>query len=145
MINKKYSFKDFTGQSLIKEDPKEFTGSIKGSCFYHEALTEVFPDDIECTFERCNLDNVIVPAGCTISIGCTNKRVEIQNDCEAWILDDDGKPVEPVSKARFIKLGISIDPKYIPSCKQEESITFLTETLVKAVDEEEELIDGTYK
>jgi len=142
MLNKKYSFKDFCGKSLIKEDPKEFTGIIKGSCFYHECpedrdepLVDVFPDGIECTFERCNLDNVVIPPKCTVMECCTNKRVKVQNDREDWVLHPDNKPLEPIAKKRFIKLGISTDAKDIPTEKLDESIVMKTEVIVKAAEE----------
>jgi len=135
-INEKYSFKDFTGKSFIDVDPAEFNDSIiKGSNFYQELeygvktdKRPIFPASMRgVTFERCNLDNVMVVANNIVSDDCTNKSIQVQNDLEDWVLDNSGKPAEPISKKRYIKLGISVDPKDIPRKKMAESRAFKTE------------------
>lgn len=122
-MNEKYSYKDFTQKSLAHLDASEFNNSeIIGSCFYHETPTEVFPPDIlGVTFTKCNMDNVILPEGNTIVGGC-HRMLKLQNDLEDWIIDKDGNPVEPTNKERFIRLGLSIDPKDIPAEKAAENI-----------------------
>lgn len=131
-FNEKYSFKDFMGHSFKDKKPKEFNDTeLIGSCFYQECvyddpmvLKDIFPDGMKgVTFRRCNLDNVYIPAGNTVEPDCTHKKIKIQNDLEDWILDTTLKPVEPMSKNDFIRLGISIAPKDIPQTKMEKSIT----------------------
>lgn len=106
-INKKYSFKDFTGKSFLNINPDEFSNSeIKGSCFYQESPTSkidknpsvsIFPEGmIDVTFTRCNLDNVIIPSGNTIGEKNSHKKIRIMNDGRDWILDNDNKPVEKI-------------------------------------------------
>jgi hypothetical protein len=68
-----HSFKDYMNQSLKDRPLEEFTGTIKGTCFYQEVPygqplptsgIDIFPDGmVGVTFERCNLDNVYVPPG----------------------------------------------------------------------------------
>ena len=127
MINKKYSFKDFTAQSFASVDPSEFNNTeIVGSCFYQEAEpdTEVFPAGmVGVTFKRCNLDNVKIPPGNTVEGSCCHRKIKVQNDLEDWFLDTSLKPVEPMSKKKFIELGISTDPKDIPATKLDKRVT----------------------
>ena len=86
MKNLKYSHKDFTHKSFLKENSKDFEGEIVGSCFYHEGeLSEIFPKDIQATFINCNLDNVIIPAGCKV-IGGTNKEIKAVDGAD-WVCD----------------------------------------------------------
>lgn len=114
MINEKYSFKDFSGRDLSEVDPLELNNTtIKGSCFYQENNPDsvIFPVGmIGVIFERCNLDNVSVPAGNIIRADCINRRIKVQIDKEDWIIGPDLKPIEPVEKERFISEGKSIDP-----------------------------------
>lgn len=124
-INEKYSYKDFLTQTLTDTDPKEWDDTeVVGSCFAKEKPnTKVFPDGIKnVTFKKCNLDNVVVPEGCTIE-GGTHKLIEVQNDGEDWILDKDLNPVEPVNKALYTKLGLSTSPAAISAEKQTVSVT----------------------
>ena len=124
-INEKYSHKDFTHKILTDTKPEEWNDTeVVNSCFYNETPnTDVFPEGIKgVKFIRCNLDNVVVPETCTIEDG-THKLIQVQNDLEDWILDADLRPVEPVDKARFVKLGLSTDPLSIPATKAKESCT----------------------
>lgn len=113
-INKKYSFKDFSGQSFVDVDPAEFNDTIvKGSCFAHElpygesaSKRSIFPAGmVNVIFERCNLDNVNVVANNVVAGDCTNKSIQVQNDLEDWILDNAGKPNEPMGVKRWINRG----------------------------------------
>jgi len=125
-----YSSKDFTGREFLNANKwwKFWTGSIKnitifGSCFSQEIPdSKIFPDNMTgVTFINCNLDNVFIPAG-NETIGCSQRKFQVQNDMTDWILDTDLKPKEPISKEEFIKYGISIDPKDIPKIKMTENI-----------------------
>jgi len=120
--NLKYSHKDFTDKSLLGLPASDFDGEIVGSCFFQQCKEgdsvwkKIFPDGIKTAFIRCNLDNVIVPAGCTIKSGC-HRAILMQNDRQDWILDAVLKPFEPIDKKMRLRAGISIDPKDIPSTK----------------------------
>lgn len=137
MINEKYSFKDFTGMDLSRHDPAGFTGIIKGSCFAQEFLfneepvpRSIFPVGIYCIFERCNLDNVLVTQ--VMTDDCSNRVIKVQNDREDWVLDGQGKPLEPVNKRMFIKAGIPLEPRHIPSRLQSDNITFIARSQMGA-------------
>ncbi len=107
--------KDFTGHDLTKKVIAPGT-VIFGSCFSREKPdSKVFPDSMTgVTFLFCNLDNVVIPAGCTV-IACSQRRFLVQNDGCDWIVDGTNKPVEPILKEAFIKLSISTDPAAIPA------------------------------
>jgi hypothetical protein len=131
MINEKYSFKGFMGQSLKGVPVEEFNNTeIKGSCFYQEAketdvevLSDIFPDGmVGVTFQRCNLDNVEIPAGNTIDGRCSNRKIKVQNDREDWVLSNLNAPIEPVDKKRFLQKGKSIDPQDIPDTPMQKVI-----------------------
>ena len=121
MINTTHSFRDYTNQNLSNLPSNEFSNSIiRGTNFYQEILKEenfelksIFPDGAtNITFDRCNLDNVSVPEN-SVLIGCTNKRVKVQNDGYDWIIDGNNVPIEPVAKGIFEQEGWSTDPKDI--------------------------------
>jgi hypothetical protein len=119
-MNDKYSFKDFTGQSIVNVPVKELDGTeIVGSCFAQENGEKViFPKEMKGVhFRRCNLDNVFIPDGNTIeSEGwekCSVRRHAAQIDGNDWIIDKDRKPLEPCDKERFIAEGKSLDPNSI--------------------------------
>ena len=106
MINEYHSHKDFTHKAFRSIPAYAINGTIRGSCFYHELIgtrntrIRIFPEDMEATFEHCNLDNVHIPAGCTL-VNCSNRRIKIQNDLEDWITDEDGNPLEPMAKYMY--------------------------------------------
>ena len=80
MINEKYSYGDFTGQSFKHCSVQEFDGDIIGSCFYSENITPIpdlvdkFPIGIRSNFIRCNMDNTLIPPTAT-SENCSNRRI----------------------------------------------------------------------
>jgi hypothetical protein len=120
--NEKYSQKDFTGRSL--RDAKDLKDMvIYGSCFSQETPdTKVFPDNMTgVTFLNSNLDNVFVPEGNTI-IGGIHRKFKVQADLNDWILNDDSTPKEPIMKEEYQRLGISIDPKDLPTKMMTENI-----------------------
>ena len=125
-VNEKYSYKDFMDKDLTRESASDFNNSeIIGSCFYQQIApeTQVFPSGITgVKFSKCNLDNVLIPPGNTIEGGC-HRKIKVQNDLEDWFLDNSLKPVEPMSKKKFIELGISTDPKDIPATKLDKRVT----------------------
>lgn len=148
-VNLKYSFGDFTGQTLTHLPASDFRGDIIGSCFSQEALdTIVFPAGITATFLRCNLDNCVIPVGASVGstqgINSTTKRIAIQNDKESWFVDGDNNPIEPMNKAEFIKYRISVDPADIPGSLIDETrietrrkaIELDREARKKAIDDE---------
>lgn len=123
MINKKYSHHSWKRQSFLNTDPAEFNNSeIVGACFHQEEpFTDVFPAIIGVTLTDCNVDNCNIPRGVTVNRG-TNKHIKVQKDGEYWIVDTDGKPVEPRDKARYVELGLSVLPKDLPAEQLEENI-----------------------
>ena len=128
MINEKLSFKDFTHQTFLMDDPAAWVGVIKGTCFAQEgSWHDVFPVGMTgVTFERCNLDNCIIPEGNTI-IDCSNRHILLQNDMEDWICDRVGNPIEPVNKRFYLMQGIDPDPRWIPQERLARSILMLAE------------------
>ena len=129
-INEKYSFKDLSDMVMTDYDPKEFNNStIVGSCFYQQDVVNrhIFPENMTgVVFRRCNLDNVYIPPNnIVIREGwetCAIRKLKLQNDLSQWVLDDTLKPVEPIDKEERLSLGISIDPKDIPTTKMTEYI-----------------------
>jgi len=130
-INVKYKiYWDFT-----KLPASEFNGkTIKGSNFEQEipygvtySRKQIFPAGTTgVTFQRCNLNNVLVPKGNTMidddGIKYTNKKIQEQNDLLTWELDEKTElPVRPLDEKRLIGLGLSVDPKDIPATKQDKN------------------------
>lgn len=118
MLNDTYSFKDFTGQSLLDVPVEELNSTtIKGSCFAQEsrgyavtfraALTGVI-------FEGCNLDNVFIPPGNIIADDCCHRRILVQKDGQDWLVDETLTPIEPLNKALIFTEGGNVDPTKIP-------------------------------
>jgi len=115
MISEKYSFRDFTGQSLADADDLTPGTIIRGSCFYQEGRPDahIFPEKMTgVTFERCNLDNVFIPPGNILAeqagIPCTNKQILVQNDLRDWQIDAEGTPVEVMGKTFWEAQGVSV-------------------------------------
>ena len=99
-LNTKHSFKDYLDQTFLGADPKEFSDSIiRGTCFYQQAgpKTPVFPEGMTgVVFERCNLDNVLIPEGNTVEADCCAKNIML-SDCPCacdCIVDDNGAMLE---------------------------------------------------
>jgi len=144
-LNEKYSHKDFTQRTLTDTKPEEWNDTeVVNSCFYNEKpRTQVFPDGTKgVKFIRCNLDNVIVPKGCTTE-GCSTRLIGVQNDLEDWILDQDLKPVEPLRKARYERLGLSVDPRNLSAEKLTESpIETKVRELGEALEAQKDALDA---
>lgn len=88
-----FSHKSFSGRKLRNAD---FSGVsvIRGSGFSQEQPdTEVFPDGLAVTFINCNLDNVVIPAGCTV-IDSSTRRFMAQEDGLDWLVDGNNNPIE---------------------------------------------------
>lgn len=123
-INKQYSYKGFPyhGLSFKNHPAAEFNNSsIIGSCFYQQwlddgaTMKDIFPVGMTgVTFSKCNLDNVYVPPGNTID-GGTHNSLRAQNDMEDWLVDAMDKPIGPLHPKRFDDVGLSKDPKDIPT------------------------------
>jgi len=131
--NKKFSYKDFSDKSLKEYKAEDLNNSdIIGSCFYQQdkVNADIFPDGIKnVTFIDCNLDNVKIPLMCFMK-DCCNHQLKVQADKELWRVDSKTlKPIEPHSKAKFVKLGLSILPKDI--VESDKPITIKTEEAKK--------------
>jgi len=135
-INEKYSYRAFPCHNVSFKDRnvEEFNNTIIiGSCFYQEWVKgdedvekDIFPDGMTgVTFEKCNLDNIWIDENknTVVKTGtdrCFTKKIKVQNDNHAWIVEKrqgEWKPVEPVNKEMRLQVGISIDPKDIPKKK----------------------------
>ena len=137
-MNKKYSYKDFTGLDFSKVDAKEFDNTeIIGTCFSQlEPMTKIFPTGMTgVSFVKCNLDNVDIPAGNTMD-ACCNRQWKEQNDLELWVVDVALQPVEPLSKEMYQDLNISLDPADIPNKKMDKPITATKMAEVSALESE---------
>lgn len=113
--NPEYSFKDFTGQKISIPD-----GSVVyGSCFSQEIPdNHIFSEDMKgVTFVKCNLDNVFIPEGNTVTHS-TQRRFKVQNDLNDWEIDENNEPVRPIDFHIYEKRGLEV-PKVedIPQVK----------------------------
>lgn len=146
--NAKYSYRDFTGQSLADVPAEELNGTeIVGSCFYQENESDarIFPSSMKgVTFRRCNLDNVYIPnplvgpnANVVVTEGpdaCCTKRIkcfpppnhEKFKGAVDWEVDKNGKPLKPMHPKAFEAEGLSTAPADIPTD------FIIEETLTKA-------------
>lgn len=118
------SFKDFTGLEFHSRPEYDFSNKvIYQSCFSQETPdSDIFKDVRRAIFIKCNLDNVLIPAGNTV-IDCWQRRFKVQNDLNDWLIDVDNKPTMPIDHKIFTKFGLPIpDPKDIPSEKVREVI-----------------------
>lgn len=84
MINEKYSLRDFTNKRMVDEGvtADEINGTIiVGTCFFIESeywIVNSFPEGMTgVTFDRCNLDNIMVPEGNTILPNCCNRKIPV--------------------------------------------------------------------
>lgn len=131
-----YKDKEFRSLPTFRVYREDFTleidlisgTEIVGTCFYCESelgdigdpYKRIFPPTMTgVIFKRCNLDNVYVPPGNTITddagIQSSHRRIRIQNDLEDWVVDEIGAPKEPLDIKRFEELGKSVDPRDIPA------------------------------
>uniref|UniRef100_A0A6M3KET1 Uncharacterized protein n=2 Tax=viral metagenome TaxID=1070528 RepID=A0A6M3KET1_9ZZZZ len=117
-VNQTYSYQDFSNQSMVSVEKEGLDGTIiRGTNFSQNTpFAEVFPAGMTgVQFEKCNLDNCIVPEGNTVFENCSHRSIALMNDREWWTVDGNGDPVEPVRKTLFIAYGLSIDPDDIPA------------------------------
>ena len=126
IVNYKYSNKDFTGRTLVNIGAYEFNNTIiENSCFWqenHPELKKVFPAGMTgVVFRRCNLDNVEVPATCTIE-NYNHRMIMVQNDLIDWEVDAALKPLKPIWPRLFDEFSLRKDPKDIPITKQTISV-----------------------
>ncbi len=124
--DEEFSFKFFSNYSFALNEIDLSGKTIYSSVFSTEILDfEPFHKDMkDVTFVNCSLDNVVIPNGNTViyNNGFYQKRFKVQNDGEDWVIDKDNKPIEPMNKKLFLRLGFSIDPKDIPIEPVKESI-----------------------
>lgn len=130
--NVDHSFRDHTNvdlsSSTVAADWND--SEVIGTCFYQEADIDadriddirktIFPAGITgVTFRRCNLDNVLVPAGNTVDSDCTRRLLQVQNDLEDWEIDEDTLvAIRPIDLNMFTERGFSTDPNDIPVTRQ---------------------------
>lgn len=110
------SFRDFTGWIFTHRPDVDFAGKvIYASCFSQEKPdTVVFPPTLTgATFVRCNLSNVVIPAGNTV-IDCNTMRYRVQNDRRDWQLGALDLPVKVLGEKYWLQQGTSVDPADIP-------------------------------
>ena len=87
---------------------------------------------VNVVFEDCNIDNMIIPEGCSISRTTTNKKLEAQNDNEDWDMDK----LKPLRESEYIELGLSTDFNDLPDSPIVGSIV---ENKIKLLAQEEVL------
>jgi len=89
------SFKSFVNTNVSHLDFNNKV--IYSSQFYFETPdSETFPQNMTgARFIKCNLDNVIVPAGNTVEL-CSQRKFEAQEDGFDWLLDENNQPVEKI-------------------------------------------------
>lgn len=109
-MNDAFSGRDFTGRGFV--DVKN-GANVYGSCFSCETPdTPMFKPNLIATFYNCNLDNCLIPLGCTV-VGGTQRRYKVQADGEDWLLDQTDKPTTPINTEFISSRGGNIDPKKI--------------------------------
>ena len=116
-LNEKYSYKDFTQVPLGKRSAAEFNNTrIVGSQFFQDfPETQIFPSNMTgVEFESCALDNVSLPPGNTVDEKCSRRQMRPQYDDQYWIVDNQGKPIEPVNLKMIQDEGGNTDPAKIP-------------------------------
>jgi hypothetical protein len=126
-INEEFSYKDFTQKNLGFLHPAKFDNTrVVGSAFFQDFPgSRVFPSGMTGV-EFCGggLDNVDLPPGNIIlaadhpdnptGIQAQNRRMQMQNDSQYWIVDERGEPIEPANIESVLKDGENIDPAKIP-------------------------------
>ncbi len=65
--------------------------------------------------------------GTTVTLQCSTRRFQIQNDLREWEIDKQNKPTKVLNEKYWELKNISIDPKYIPA----EKISLEKITIVK--------------
>ena len=119
------SLQNFSGQIAI--DVTILPGTtVYASTFDNETPdTQVFSSTMTgVTFIEVHLDNVVIPPGNIVKNVYTEapKRFKVQTDRSDWIIDRDNKPIEPLNKEQYLRLGISIDPRDLPATDLDQSI-----------------------
>lgn len=122
--DEEYSHRVFSNWNFIGLDIDLSSRTICDSSFAQEIPNSViFPDSYKyINFVHCDMKNVDVGLD-NILIECDNRKYQVQNDLEDWVIDEFGTPIEPLNKDLFIDLGLSIDPIDIPIEPMKESIT----------------------
>jgi hypothetical protein len=124
------SLKVFTNNNFAEQAISFSNKAIYGSCFLQETPdSNIFPEGMtNVTFVNCNLDNVVIPDGCTVinTNGAEAQRFAVQNDLNDWIIDSKNAPVAPVDYKFYEKKGLPVpDPKDIPAQKVSEPVDLL--------------------
>ncbi len=111
----RFSGKDYTVVNFI-DIPDNIT--VYASCFSKEIPdTKIFPDTMTgVTFMNCNLDNIFIPNGNTVT-GGSKRRFKVQNDLRDWEIDEQDNPIKVMGEKGWKAEGYSVDPKDIPAVK----------------------------
>jgi len=105
----------------------DWVGVVKGSCLYTEAGFAI-PEGATCEFVNCNLDNVTLPRGVTVT-GGSHRLVKRQNDGGDWVCDwATAQPVAPTDIKTRLREGINVDPAKLPAKR-------LTDEQIKAAEQ----------
>lgn len=142
MVNRQFSYASHKRSIFTDFTPDQFVDDIVGASFCQDnPFTDVFPelpDGQICRLINCNLDNCNIPAGYEV-VGGTNKQIELQTDGEKWVIGADRKPIEPLHKSEYVKLGLSVSPNDLPVEKLDEPITISRARLQRVEDESRDL------
>lgn len=134
-----YNRVDYTGWEFLSRPEYDWSNRVVDrACFAQESPdTVVFdPNTTGIVFRNCNLENVIIPDGCTVEGGSTLRREE-QNDKRDWIIDDKGNPVEIMNKKYWTINGYSTDPTLIPA----EEVLHVDASLLDVLNGDKMLVD----
>jgi len=129
-------------QDLRDIPPEEFSNKIiTGSSFQQrEPFTDMFPQGVvNCTLRRCVCINCNIPKGFTLE-HTRNDHIKAQNDGEYWTVDNQLKPVRPLSPKRYDEYGLSKDPKDLPSKPLSQSIIMTAEEEKKKQDRKDKIL-----
>ena len=106
--DKKYSYQNFTFKSFKNTPAEELSNIvIKGSSFHQrEPWTGIFPTGVEnLELLNCNVDNVDVPAGVTLTgTSCNRNAIYVAGEGR-WTVDRQGNKLELIEPEEVIDEG----------------------------------------
>lgn len=110
-------------------DDEWLAGTIVGSNLACEGTKPAdFLPDLPLVFERCNLDNVVLPKQAVMvpateaGRACSHNRIVVQNDREDWVCKwADDSPVQPADLKGALRDGRNTDPRALPTAAMTET------------------------